>query len=402
MIVQRTWLSTVAYLVVAAGVAMTVSLTPAAASADEIRNEQWMIEALNLPEAWKITKGAGVTVGIVDTGVDATHPDLAGRVLPGIDVVAPAVGAGDGLADPAGHGTAVASLIAGQGHGSGGKSGIVGVAPEATILSVRGLSPFDIATEVPPPTDTARGIRWLADNGADIILLAYGGRTVGDEAEKEAVRYAAIERGIPVVAGAGNRGYGSLGKSSDPGVGALANYPEVMAVSGSTKEGEFWDRSAYGPEVFVAAPAGPLPVAGLHGGYELGFQGTSASSAITAGVLALLKSQFPDESRIELWWRLGELVTDAGEAGPDDQFGFGVIDPVAALTGDPGPLPDHLADPEPTATHSHSEETATTADGPVLRAHHANPMRAVGIIVIVGSAGLAALVSYLRLRRRNP
>jgi len=386
--------------VVLAGV-MTVSVASvAAASADEVRDRQWMIEALNLTEAWKTNKGAGVTVGIVDTGVDASHPDLVGNLLPGMSTY---VEGGNGLtdADPDGHGTASASLIAGHGHGPDGGDGVVGVAPEAKVLSAQvSLESDDVRA-----SKTDEAIRWLADNGADIILLEYAYVTTY-QADHEAIKYAAIERGIPVVGAAGNLGADYFGQNLEiprSEVTKPAVYPEVIAVSASTESDDLADWSHYGPEVFVSAPGEDITVASPGGGYRT-YSGTSASSAITAGVLALLKAQFPDESRMELWWRLGELASDAGDAGPDDHFGFGIVDPVAALTGDPGPLPDHLADPKPTGTYPADEALAADSDdsGVLAASEPANAVPLWLWLAIAAAAVLTITLVGMLIARRRP
>src|SRR6266508_4890869 len=103
------------------------------AYADSIRDRQWYLTYLKADQLHKITQGAGVTVAVIDSGVDGHHPDLAGNVLQGKDFIKP----GTGWTDTDGHGTAIASLIAGHGHGPGHHDGILGLAPAAKILPVR-------------------------------------------------------------------------------------------------------------------------------------------------------------------------------------------------------------------------------------------------------------------------
>jgi len=130
----RTALRRRAVVAVAAGIAaMVLGSSPSAAYADSVRRDQWQIRELDAPSAWALSSGDGVTVAVIDSGVDATNPDLIGQVLPGADFVD---GTTDGRVDLVGHGTTVAGLIAGRDDDS---SGVVGLAPHAKILAVRGL-----------------------------------------------------------------------------------------------------------------------------------------------------------------------------------------------------------------------------------------------------------------------
>ncbi|MFD8961558.1 S8 family serine peptidase, partial [Streptomyces anulatus] len=116
--------------------AAVLALTPAApAHADAIRDQQWALDAMHTDRAWKTTRGQGVTVAVLDTGVDDAHPDLTGQVLPGKDLVG--FGAARGDSSWALHGTAMAGIIAGRGNGPGRSDGVLGIAPEARILPVR-------------------------------------------------------------------------------------------------------------------------------------------------------------------------------------------------------------------------------------------------------------------------
>ena len=121
---------------VSALLAGALTLLPtAAAHADGIRAQQWGLSALHLDQAWHTTRGQGVTVAVLDTGVQEDHPDLVGNVLPAKDMIG--FGARPGDRTWGRHGTAMAGIIAGHGHGPGGADGVMGVAPEAKILPVR-------------------------------------------------------------------------------------------------------------------------------------------------------------------------------------------------------------------------------------------------------------------------
>ncbi|MGO4429326.1 S8 family serine peptidase, partial [Streptomyces sp. MCAF7] len=152
----------------------------------------------------------GVTVAVLDTGVDDQHPDLAGQVLTGKDMVG--FGAGRGDRAWARHGTAMAGIIAGHGHGASGSDGVKGVAPEAKILPVRVILEEDDPARKKARTQRggalANGIRWAVDHGADVINLSLGDDSKSahpEPAEDAAVQYA-LRKGVVVVASAGNGG----------------------------------------------------------------------------------------------------------------------------------------------------------------------------------------------------
>lgn len=377
-----------------------VVLVPATAVfADETRSQQWMIDVLDLENAWEVNKGAGVTVGIVDTGVDATHPDLEGNVLSGM---ATWEGGWDGLKDTQGHGTAMASVIAGHGHGDGGQDGVMGIAPAAKVLSVGADEDGD---KTASGDDINKGIRWLADNGADIILLALAGGTFSMAEEQAAVQYAAVERGIPVVAGAGNVGDKEpFGINEDEPIPPNkvefpAAYPEVIAVSGTDRDDGFAeDVSHFGPEIAVSAPGKDVALASLDHGYR-SVDGTSVSSAIVAGTLALLKAEFPDETRMELFWRLTKLSTDAGETGPDDEFGYGIVNPTASLTQDPGQLPGDWV--EPTPSGSYPAETSSESQNILTAGESADDGSSWWWLAGAAAVVIVALLTLLLLRARH-
>ncbi|MGH3728457.1 MAG: type VII secretion-associated serine protease mycosin [Micromonosporaceae bacterium] len=323
---------------------------PAPASADAIRDQQWHLSFLKAQKLHAITEGHGVTVAVVDTGVDPKHPDLTGNVANGADFAPPAAD-GDGQLDTDGHGTAMASLIAGHGHGQGWRDGVLGLAPEATILPVRHQ-----AANLRGQGDTSAAITWAVDHGADVINLSFVGAGV-----EGAVSYA-LNRDVVVVAGAGNVANG------DTTVKAPARYPGVIAVSGTDKEGRFNDVSAKGPEVTVAAPAVDIMAASAGDGdpYSAG-GGTSNSTALVSAAAALIRAKYPKLDAPNVIQRLIATADDKGPKGHDDKYGFGVIDPLKALTAKVpevrgNPLLDR-APVSPTPSHSYTGPPLPGAKG---------------------------------------
>ncbi|MFG2939217.1 type VII secretion-associated serine protease mycosin [Streptomyces sp. NPDC048282] len=298
------------------------------AYADSIRAQQWGLSALHLDEAWRTTKGKGITVAVLDTGVEAGHPDLAGNVLTAKDMIG--FGAGPGNRNWARHGTAMAGIIAGHGHGVGNQDGVMGVAPEARILPVRViLEDGDSARAKARSTRgnaLAEGIRWAADHGADVINLSLGDDSDSahpEPSEDEAIQYA-LKKDVVVVASAGNGG--------DKGdhISYPAAYPGVVAATAVDKFGvraSFSTRRWYAT---VSAPGDDIVIADPDHKYYEGW-GTSAASAFVSGAVALIKAAHPGLTPAQIKKLLEDTARDAPSGGRDDSRGFGMIDPVAAI-----------------------------------------------------------------------
>ncbi|MFH8563402.1 type VII secretion-associated serine protease mycosin [Streptomyces sp. NPDC017988] len=315
---------------VAAALAATLALAPAttAHADDGIRAQQWALDTMRTGEAWQTTKGRGITVAVLDTGIDAQHPDLVGNVLAGKDMVG--FGARRGDRPWARHGTAMAGIIAGHGHGIGRGDGVLGIAPEAKILPIRViLEDGDPARKKARNTRgnaLAEGIRWAADHGADVINLSLGDDSKSahpEPAEDAAVQYA-LKKGVAVVASAGNGG------ERGDHVSYPAAYPGVIAATAVDENGARAPFSTRRWYATVAAPGDDIVIADPDRKYYEGW-GTSAASAFVSGAVALIRAAHPRLTPAQLKQLLEDTARDAPPGGRDDSRGFGLIDPVAAL-----------------------------------------------------------------------
>ncbi|GLY97891.1 type VII secretion-associated serine protease mycosin [Actinoplanes sp. NBRC 103695] len=302
---------------VVAGMFAALGLPATAALADDsVRSEQWHLRTLNVAGAWNWSMGAGVTVAVIDSGVDARHADLRGQVLTGVDLVDDK---GDGETDLVGHGTTVSAIIAGKDDGAG----VVGIAPRAKILPVRVL---DQENRYNDALIVAKGVRWAADHGARVINLSLGGNS-SSAALAAAIDYA-FAKDVVVVACTGN-----VGTSSSTGVWYPAREPGVISVAGTERSGDaLWSGSNFGPATVVAAPATQIM-----GVYPSGYKkasGTSFAAPMVSGTAALIRARWPEMPAGEVVNRIIRTARDRGAEGRDDKYGFGLVDPTGALTAE--------------------------------------------------------------------
>ncbi len=373
--------------------ALVVLPGAATAQADPIRDQQWPLQALHAQTAWETSRGRGVTVAVLDTGVDGSHPDLAGPVLPGTDLVG--IGARRGDTSWARHGTAMAGIIAGHGHGAGGESGVMGIAPEAKILPVRVIledsDPQRRQARATRGGALAQGIRWAADHGADVINLSLGDDSRSahpDAAEDEAVQYA-LAKGVVVVASAGNSG-----QQGNP-ASYPAAYPGVIAVAAVDRYGR---RAAFSTSRWYAAVGAPgvdVVIADPDRRYYEGW-GTSAAAAYVSGTAALIRSAHPRLSPAQVKQVLENTAQDTPSGGRNDSVGWGMIDPAAALdaaarlaaapeTPAAAPYARQYFGPGPTPAHRPASRTGDSGG-------------TLALAGAVAGAALLAVAGALRLR----
>lgn len=302
-------------------------------AADVREDQRWVLEMLNTEEAWKVTKGSGVIVALVDSGVDDQVAELRGRVISGPDMGS--IRFDRDTPDAGRHGTAMASLIAGAGRG---EEGLLGVAPEARILSLpliveerpedgTALPEEDLRSRDDSPL--ARAIRYAADHGAKVVSMSLGAYGP-HRSEREAVAYA-LSKGVVLVAAVGNDGDSQYAMDNATSFWNFpAGYSGVIGVGAVDDLGKPAVFSSDNLSVLVSAPGVDVPVV-VPGGKYGSSEGTSSATALVAGVAALIKAKYPDISPQMVSQALTSTATAGPANGYDDHIGFGVVDAAAAL-----------------------------------------------------------------------
>lgn len=426
---RRTWLTrrtrpagralaaALALLLCAAGFACGALAQPAAAAPGPRDAPQWWFDSWGIPALWQrgIT-GSGVTIAVIDTGVQASLPELAGKVLPGANFNGEP---GDGTTDyddaPFGHGTAMSSIMV----AGGGFANIQGIAPDARILPIAVPLEGAAGAEVVVDEYLDDAIRWAADHGAKIISMSLGG--LRDPARvsqpcpqvtQDAIVYA-IQKGAIVVAASGNSG--ELGSPvEEPGVclGAVS----VGAVDSGLAVAPFSSRHPY---LTIAAPGVDVASLGRVAGEGYIGNGTSQATALASAAMALVWSAHPDASGRDVVSALLATAQDLGDPGRDPAYGLGFIHPELAVDAPtPGagdnPVWDgvapYLSETEPASPAPVPIPTAATATAPpgtaVVGARPAaTPLAIVGGVIAAGLAvailAILALVGIVRRPRRH-
>jgi len=324
------------------GSARARARTAAQVQTGGIRDREWWLANLHVPQAWQFSRGAGVTVAVLSSGVEAAHPDLAGSIVTGPDLT----GSGEAAGAPSWgiEGTSAASIIAGHGDNVDHASGIIGIAPGARILSIRvvldATDPLNAsAADVRPlPTAIAAGIRYAVGHGAQVINLpldpaslasdgaATGGLSAaagGSAAERAAVSYA-LGKGVVLVAPTGDNGE----DGNEPTFPAA--YPGVIALGAVDRH---FVRAAFSirqPYVALTAPGVNLTTASPPSGYR-NMSTTDAASAIVAGVAALIRSRYPalTGSQVRRALLAGSVARPPSATAPGD--GAGTVDALKAV-----------------------------------------------------------------------
>jgi Subtilase family len=395
----------VSLAVTVAAACLALSATPVFAGS--VRGQEWWLHGLHVPRAWQSTRAGGITVAVLDTGVDTNQADLTGAVTQGPDY------SNSGRL-PGGpywgvHGTAMASLIAGRGHGPNQADGIVGIAPAATILSIRVtlesndplLADANIAAGLPGAI--AKGIRYAVKHGAAVIDLPLDPVTApgasgagGSPAERSAVDYALAHR-VVLVAPAGDDVTGS---TADP-VNFPAAYPGVISVGAFNSTFTKAAFSSQQPYVTLTAAGDGVVAADGLGGYTQ-INSTSAASAVVAGIVALIRAQFPALSPAQVTKALTQGTVYRPPGGQNTGSGAGTVDAARALTAAAG-----MIEAVPTPSVSPTATPAVQAPPPAPPVHtKSRSLRSTLIIyaviaMVVFLLLAVPILAYGRLRRRR-
>ena len=343
---------------------------PVVTANDPYFSNAWHLPKIGAPDAWSYSMGEGVTVAILDTGVDGSHPDLAGKLVPGWNCYDD----NSDTSDVYGHGTKVAGVVAAATNNS---LGVAAIAGNSQLMPIRISQTNGYAYW----STIASGLTWAADHGADVANISYA--VSGSNTILNAADYFRRQGGITVVA-AGNTGALDSSAPSD----------SLISVSATTSSDTLASWSSYGNYVDVSAPGSGIWTTTRGGGYG-SVSGTSFASPATAAVVALIKAANPSLSPAQVESILLSTADDLGSVGTDPYFGAGRIDAASAVAAafgdvppgpDPGPAPDPSPAPDtelPTASLS-SPRNGSTVQGLVLVSANASD-----------NIGVAAVEFYL-------
>jgi len=279
--------------------------------AKEAAAAQYELAKLHLPQAHTLAKGDNVPVAVIDSGVDANHPELAGAVAQTYDTLSAPM-------TPHKHGTAIAGLIAAH-------SRLMGAAPRAHVLAIRAFDGTGASAEG-TTFNILKALDWAAANGARVINMSFAGPP--DPAMHRSLE-AAHKKGIVLVAAAGN-----AGPKSPPLYPAADS--NVIAVTATDTDDKLFEQANRGRHIAVAAPGAQILVAIPDGGYEVA-SGTSYSAAEVSGIVALMLERNGDLTPDKVRDILLATAKDLGPKGRDIMFGAGLANAYGAVTAEPDP-----------------------------------------------------------------
>jgi|GEM_PF-559962 len=275
----------------------------------------WGVTKVKALDVHPITKGSGIKIAVIDSGIDYNHPDLKDNYRGGYDFV----NSDNDPKDDYGHGTKCAGVIASIDN----SYGVLGVAPESSIYSLKVLGSDGMGYS----SRTIRAIEWAVDHDIDIISMSLGGST-GSDTYRQAVDNA-YNAGVLLVASAGNSG-----SSASDNVKYPAKFDSVIAVSATTQSDYIASFSSVGPAVELAAPGYYIRTTTMGSGYA-SFSGTSAAAPFVSGVAALMMAANPTMTNAEIRDLMHQNAIDLGESGRDIKYGYGltqaIVDQPASL-----------------------------------------------------------------------
>jgi subtilisin family serine protease len=391
------------------------ALPARAAPVDSVRyQQQWVLDMMDVPGAWQVTKGSGVTIAVIDSGVNPDVSDLDGSVLPGyIDYTGVRTSPGNpnwGL-----HGTWMASMIAGHGDGGGagviGLDGIVGVAPAARILSIRvipdkedpGYKAYNKEPEQQIQQELAEGIIKAVKDHARVISMSIG-YSAPSGTVRAAIDYA-YQHGTVLVASSGNSGdndtkHAARSSGLAP-VSFPAEYPGVLGVGAVTRTGQPASFSSGNLSVQIAAPGKEVPAQGRNGLFYT-VDGTSPACALVAGVAALIESRYKGISPALVTQAMTSTAGQNPRGGYDVLTGFGIVNANLALTK-AGQLmkEQHQGSQVSLGAHFGGGPAAEPA-APVKPRGNGALMAFLVLALLSLAAGAAGVAGVVRARGRRP
>ena len=401
----------------AAGGAIALVFTGSGAAFASTQNpiaaQEWALSVLNVTQTRSNydAHGAGVTVAVIDSGVDSSQPDLQGRLVDGVNLVNPEDPTSDySDASSDSHGTSVATVIAGYPHevGSGNYYGMIGLADQAKIMPVKIGNDTSFGD-----ASILAGIQYAVSHGAQVINLSFGGVPTNDPQIIAAIG-TALADGVVVIAAAGNDA--ETGDSINP----VADIPGVLDVGGVDSNGLRYSQSHYGADISVAAPANAVEV-GLIGGKYGQASGTSFAAPWVSAEAALLIAAHPS-------WTSGQVVaaivdytmqstSGASAKGKrfDNNVGYGVIDPLAALgAAEPSSTANPLGGPKIVSTPAENvKDAGGSGSASAPSSSSTSPLTTTSsgkssssklplvIGIVVGVLVLVGLLIFLLTRGRN-
>lgn len=404
----RRWAATAAVTVLAVSTLGLLNAAPAAAESSEqceipsknYKGTPWSLERVDLEKLWTEATGRGVRVAVIDTGVDAAHPQLKDAVDAGSgtntlpktkkkDEAGVVRGKQNGTQDTLGHGTKVAGIIAAR-KADADVTRFVGLAPDSEIIPIRQNDENGRGTAA----TLAKAINHAVSKDADVINISQDTAEAlkPDSALKRAV-YQAIEAGVVVVASAGNDGLGGEVKNTYP-----ASYPGVLAVASSDRNNERAPFSQSGDFVDVAAPGVDMVSTVPKNGHCTD-NGTSFSAPYVAAVAALIVEKHPRWSVQQIIAQI-QQTAERSIAGRDRLVGWGVVDPLRALTEDEKPI--STPRPEEGISQAEAPTPAKLELGETAQERNER----IGTYAVVGGAVLVTVIAgtaqvYRDWRRRT-
>ena len=286
-------------------------VTSTASVNDPYLGNEWHLSKIGTPAAWDTTQGAGVTIAVLDSGINVNHPDLVDRLVAGYN----AYNDNTDLTDVCGHGTAVAGVAAASANNA---LGVAGVAGAARIMPVR-VAYSDSTGCFATISVIASGLTWAADHGARIANVSYAG-VAGSPSVQSAARYLKGKGGLVFVS-AGNN-------NIDENVTSDGSMVVVSATDANDAKASF---SSWGNFVTLSAPGTSIVTTDNGGGYS-SWNGTSFSSPLSAGVAALMMAARPDLAGAQIESLLYTSAVDLGSAGRDPVFGYGRVNAATAVS----------------------------------------------------------------------